>query len=90
MAPAEPEKKPQPEMKPTITPTASAALPNGELVHIGGASLDRPGLDLLGVVVGSEGTLAVVTKATLRLLRRPEAVVREPAVVESYLGVEAV
>jgi glycolate oxidase len=36
--------------------------------------LDAPGLDLLGVLVGSEGTLAVVTKATLRLLRRPERV----------------
>jgi glycolate oxidase len=50
-----------------------AVLPNGELVHLGGA-LDAPGLDLLSVIVGSEGTLAVVTKATLRLLRRPEAV----------------
>jgi glycolate oxidase len=52
-----------------------AVLPNGELVEIGGGTLDPPGLDLLGVLVGSEGTLAVVTKATLRLLRRPEAVV---------------
>ena len=51
-----------------------AVLPNGELVHIGGAVLDTPGLDLLGVIVGSEGTLAIVTKATVRLLRRPEAV----------------
>jgi glycolate oxidase len=51
-----------------------AVLPNGDLVHIGGSALDTPGLDLLGVLVGSEGTLAVVTKATLRLLRRPEAV----------------
>ena len=51
-----------------------AVLPDGELVHLGGAVLDAPGLDLLGVLVGSEGTLAVVTKATLRLLRRPEAV----------------
>ena len=49
-----------------------AVLPNGELVHIGGAALDAPGLDLLGVLVGSEGTLAIVTKATLRILRRPE------------------
>jgi glycolate oxidase len=51
-----------------------AVLPNGDLVQIGGAVLDTPGLDLLGVLVGSEGTLAVVTKATLRLLRKPEAV----------------
>jgi len=34
MAPAEPEKKPQPEQKPTVTPTASAVLPNGELVEM--------------------------------------------------------
>ena len=51
-----------------------AVLPDGELVHIGGPVLDRPGLDLLSVLVGSEGTLAIVTKATLRLLRRPDAV----------------
>ena len=51
-----------------------AVLPDGELVHLGGQALDSPGLDLLGVLVGSEGTLAVVTKVTLRLVRRPEAV----------------
>jgi glycolate oxidase len=51
-----------------------AVLPDGELVQIGGSVLDTPGLDLLGVLIGSEGTLAVVTKATLRLLRRPERV----------------
>lgn len=49
-------------------------LPDGEMVHLGGEALDAPGLDLLGVVVGSEGTLGVVTKVTLRLLRRPESV----------------
>src|SRR5262249_38760363 len=51
-----------------------AVLPDGEMVHLGGAAPDAPGLDLLGVLVGSEGTLAVVTKATLRLLRAPESV----------------
>jgi len=51
-----------------------AVLPNGEIIHVGGSALDTPGLDLLGVLVGSEGTLAIVTKATLRLLRMPERV----------------
>ena len=51
-----------------------AVLPDGGMVHLGGPALDSPGLDLLGVLVGSEGTLAVVTKVILRLLRRPESV----------------
>jgi len=51
-----------------------AVLPNGDMVQVGGSALDPPGLDLLGVLVGSEGTLAVVTKATLRLLRIPQSV----------------
>ena len=51
-----------------------AVLPDGKMIHLGGAALDPPGLDLLGVLVGSEGTLAVVTKVTLRLLRKPAAV----------------
>jgi glycolate oxidase len=51
-----------------------AVLPDGELIHVGGGGLDAPGYDLLGVLVGSEGTLAVVTQVTLRLLRTPEAV----------------
>ncbi|OGN86581.1 MAG: glycolate oxidase subunit GlcD [Chloroflexi bacterium GWC2_73_18] len=51
-----------------------AVLPDGEMVHLGGSALDAPGYDLVGAIVGSEGTLAVVTKVTLRLLRRPEAV----------------
>ncbi len=51
-----------------------AVLPDGSLVQIGGPALDQPGLDLLGVLVGSEGTLAVVTKVTLRLLRKPASV----------------
>ncbi len=51
-----------------------AVLPDGELIRLGGPAADRPGLDLLGVLIGSEGTLAIVTKATLRLLRCPEAV----------------
>ena len=51
-----------------------AVLPDGELVHLGGALVDTPGPDLLGLLVGSEGTLAVVTSVTVRILRRPETV----------------
>ena len=47
-------------------------LMDGTVVEIGGAHLDAPGLDLLGVICGSEGQLGVVTEATLRILRKPE------------------
>ena len=49
------------------------ALPSGELVSLGGAVEDRPGYDLVGLVVGAEGTFGIVTRATLRLVRAPEA-----------------
>src|SRR5260221_232003 len=49
-------------------------LPDGSLVHLGGKTLDTPGYDLLGVFVGSEGTLGVATKIILRLVKRPECV----------------
>ncbi|HET6149810.1 MAG TPA: FAD-linked oxidase C-terminal domain-containing protein [Polyangia bacterium] len=45
----------------------------GEVVDLGGPVLDAPGYDLLGVLVGSEGTLGVATEIVLRVLRRPEA-----------------
>ena len=51
-----------------------AVMPDGSLVHIGGSLADTPGPDLLGLIVGSEGTLAVVTKIVARILRRPETV----------------
>ena len=44
----------------------------GEVIEIGGPWCDAAGLDLLGVICGSEGQLGVVTEATLRILRAPE------------------
>src|ERR1700688_2469641 len=49
-------------------------LPDGTLVHLGGKALDRPGYDLAGVFVGSEGTLGVATKIILRIVKRPECI----------------
>jgi glycolate oxidase len=49
-------------------------LPDGEVVELGGKALDPDGPDLLGVIVGSEGTLGIATRITLRLVRTPEAV----------------
>ncbi|OFE17291.1 glycolate oxidase subunit GlcD [Humibacillus sp. DSM 29435] len=49
-------------------------LPDGSVVEVGGAGLEGVGPDLRGAVIGSEGTLAIATSVTVRLLRRPEAV----------------
>src|SRR5437868_2855082 len=48
-------------------------LPDGRLVQTGGPAEDQPGYDLTGVIVGSEGTFGVVTKAWVRITRNPEA-----------------
>src|SRR5437763_1380899 len=48
-------------------------LASGEVVMLGGAVEDRPGYDLVGLVVGAEGTFGIVTRATLRLVRAPAA-----------------
>jgi glycolate oxidase len=49
-------------------------LPDGTLMHLGGKTLDRPGYDLPGIFVGSEGTLGIATKVILRLVKNPEKV----------------
>ena len=49
-------------------------LPDGEVVELGGKALDPDGPDLLGLIVGSEGTLGIATRITLRLVRVPQAV----------------
>ncbi len=45
---------------------------DGEVVRLGGQHLDLAGLDLLGIVVGSEGLLGVVTEVTVRILPKPQ------------------
>ncbi|MDI6858773.1 MAG: FAD-binding protein [Dehalococcoidia bacterium] len=47
-------------------------LADGSIVEVGGKTRDIPGYDLTGLVTGSEGTLAMVTKATVRLMPVPE------------------
>ena len=49
-------------------------LADGSVAWLGSPAREVPGYDLRGIVVGSEGTLAVVTKVAVRLLKRPEAV----------------
>jgi glycolate oxidase len=46
-------------------------LTNGEIIRLGGKHLDAGGYDLLGIMIGSEGLLGIVTEVTVRLLRRP-------------------
>jgi glycolate oxidase len=49
-------------------------LPDGSLVHLGSRAIDRPGYDLPGIFVGSEGTLGIATKVTLRIVKKPEVI----------------
>jgi glycolate oxidase len=49
-------------------------LPDGTVTRLGGKELDVPGYDLIGLLTGSEGTMALVTKIWVRLMRQPEAV----------------
>lgn len=49
-----------------------AVLADGTIVQFGGPGEDHPGLDLTGVLVGSEGTLVIATKIWVRLTRDPQ------------------
>jgi glycolate oxidase len=58
-------------------------LPDGRIIETGGPAEDYPGYDLTGIMVGSEGTLGIVTKAIVRLMRKTEAVKTLMAIFES-------
>jgi glycolate oxidase len=58
-------------------------LPDGEIVHLGGKVEDAPGYDLVGLVVGSEGTTGIVTEVTVRLTPLPQSVRTLLAVFET-------
>jgi glycolate oxidase len=63
-----------------------AVLPDGEVVEIGGESLEGIGPDLVGLYVGSEGLFGIALEVTLRLMPRPEAY---RTVLAAYHSLEA-
>ena len=50
-------------------------LSSGEVVRLGGCAYDPPGYDLRGVLIGSEGTMGIVTEVTVRILPLPEKII---------------
>jgi glycolate oxidase len=58
-------------------------LPDGTVVNTGGKAPDAPGYDLTGLLTGSEGTMALVTRITVRLMRKPELVKTLLAIYDS-------
>jgi len=58
-------------------------MPDGAIVETGGRECDLPGYDLVGLLTGSEGTMALVTKVTVRLMRKAEVVKTALAIYES-------
>lgn len=60
-----------------------AVLMDGTVIEAGGKELDLPGYDLVGLLTGSEGTMVLVTKVVVRLMRQPEAVKTLLAIYDS-------
>jgi glycolate oxidase len=60
-----------------------AVLADGSVIATGGNAPDAPGYDLTGLLTGSEGTMALITKITVRLMRAPEVVKTLLAIYDS-------
>ena len=60
----------------------TVVMPDGEVVRLGGKEEGRAGYDLVGIVVGSEGTFGIVTEVIARLVRQPQTVRTMLAVFE--------
>jgi glycolate oxidase len=63
-----------------------AVLPDAEVVHLGGDSIEQVGPDLTGLFVGSEGLFGIALEITLRLMPRPEAY---RTVLAAYVSLQA-
>lgn len=61
----------------------TVVLPGGGVVTLGGEVCDEPGFDLVGLLVGSEGTLGIVTEIAVRILPLPESCVTLLAIYDS-------
>ncbi len=60
-------------------------LSDGKVIRIGGKTLKRrQGYNLVGLFIGSEGTLGIITKAILKIIKLPEGIVRIIAAFPSY------
>ena len=67
----------------TMSSDWEVVLPDGEIVELGGTVEETAGYDLRGVMIGSEGTFGIVTKAIVRLTRNPQAYQTALAVFET-------
>jgi glycolate oxidase subunit GlcD len=61
-------------------------LPDGRIMRFGNRVGEASGLDLVGAIVGSEGTLGIVTEVTVRLTKNPEAVETLLAIFDDVVG----
>lgn len=64
----------------------TVVLASGEVIDLGSKAIEDAGYDLRGLVIGSEGTLGVVTEITCRILPNPESVVTMLAIFESLIA----